>query len=338
MTENKMKAFNITFGLIIMVSTMVISYWHSFDLFHSSIAYQGFHGVFAHLGVVVVESMFALSTLNIVVSVMNGRQPAGPAKIGFYIGTAFVGWSNVSAAVEPEVMEIIYSFIPPVALATVKGILLGGIPPTALSVGLMILMRAILEPVQVGETTQQVGEVQEQVEESPIDTGKPSPTMGGISQGVGEVQEQIEEPPTEEDKPTYKSTRQGDSQEESPTEGKENAQQEGENNPMGDHPKRRRFTQGEIESMAAQIYQAGESPSKREIMTSFRITDHYAKKVMNALKELKEQRGEMENEKDSKPARIEGPAHGKQSHRDYITEPGDYASEKEEKTQHQQVV
>lgn len=50
-------------------------------------------------------------------------------------------------------------------------------------------------------------------------------------------------------------------------------------------PKPKRFTQEEIRGMAAQIRETGEL-TKREIMATLSISDHYAKKVMAELKSM----------------------------------------------------
>lgn len=126
--------------------------------------------------------------------------------------------------------------------------------------------------------------------------------QGGETEPVGDHPATEEEPPTE---PGWIQEIR-EIPEESPKVGE----------PVGDPAKPKRFTQEEIEEMAEQIHLAGGSPTKREIMAKFSISDHYAKKVMKALKALKTQGG-MENEKDRKkdrkPARIGDPAHGKQS-------------------------
>lgn len=237
----------------------------------------GFTGWMAHVAVVAAETTFILGALNIVVARTRGNPPGAPAILGGLLGVALVSWSNVSAGWEKGI----------------TGILLGLATPASLIVAEAILSRAILQ-----QREEQGGETEPVGDHPGGEPGEIPATEEGSTKEPGWIQETGEEIP-----------------EESPKEQKAVGDHPG-GEPVGDPPKPKRFTQEEIEVMAAQIHKVGDSPTKREIMAKFSISDHYAKKVMKALKALKTQGG-MENEKDRKkdrkPARIGDPAHGKQS-------------------------
>jgi hypothetical protein len=130
---------NVIGGTLILLCTIIVSYSHSFALFDSSI---GYNGLFSHLGVITVETMFLISGYNIMQALRRGRKPGQASIYGFWMGAGFVAWSNVAASIEPEVYDYIYNIAPALVLTTVKGLLLGLAPPASLLISKQIILEA----------------------------------------------------------------------------------------------------------------------------------------------------------------------------------------------------
>lgn len=291
-------------AVVIFLAASAMSWGHSMRFF----ADNGFGGGYDPLfGVVLLECLFLMGAGAEIYNRKNGRKSTLSIKLALWGGGGVVLWANLRYGWDHGIEGVTAGLVVVAALLVAESILA--------DIFLSVRKAAeeadrIREPEPVEDSPAAMGENVRQVGEEPDGLGDPPVT-------VGEIRENLEEAPTAGDAIT---------------------QREGESpDPVGDHPEtteeirelagdhppqRRRFTQAEIEEMASQIHLAGESPSKREIMSKLSISDHYAKKVIKALKALKTQGGMEggENEKDRKPARIETPAHGKQSNNHFTTD------------------
>lgn len=288
-------------AVVIFLAASAMSWGHSMRFF----ADNGFGGGYDPLfGVVLLECLFLMGAGAEIYNRKNGRKSTLAIKLALWGGGGVVLWANLRYGWDHGIEGVTAGLVVVAALLVAESILA--------DIFLSVRKAAeeadrIREPEPVGDSPAAMGENVRQVGEEPDGLGDP-PVM------VGEIRETLEETPTAGDAIT-----QGEGESPDPV-GDHPETTEEIRELAGDHPpQRRRFTQAEIEGMAAQIHTAGESPSKREIMAKFSISDHYAKKVMKALKELKTQGG-IENEKDRKPARIETPAHGKQSNNHFTTD------------------
>lgn len=305
-----MKKWNIIGAGIIMLCTVIISYWHSFELFDSSAAYSE---CFSHFGVVAVETLFLLSGGNIVYSAATGRPPIKSAKIGFWIGSVFVGWSNVAAAIEPEVMEIIYRYVQPVFLITVKGVLLGVVPPVSLLVSERIFTESILQPAsqKVAEVVSQMKEQTDQpasqkatktrpiiqaVERSANHLGENQPTSRSTNQQPASQStkqtttgQPVADQPATIDQPTNQTAK--DNQPEPTTQPDESVNQPTSKQPAKTAKTTNRVARSTIQPTGKLVEEAekywsenGKWPSERKLAELVGTSRHQAGKVLKQLK------------------------------------------------------
>lgn len=306
-------------AVVIFLAASAISWGHSMKFF----ADNGFGGGYDPLfGVVLLECLFLMGAGAELYNQKNGRKSTLSIKLALWGGGGVVLWANLRYGWDHGVEGVTAGLVVVAALLVAESIL----------ADIFLSVRKAAEeadrirepepvedsPAAMGENVRQVGDGlgdhPEPVGDSPNKMGE-IPTTGEDSPNdLGEIREIVGKDLGEVGETTQQT---GDHPEGAKEIREESPKEQGE--PVGDHPPRRRFTQAEIEEMASQIHLAGESPSKREIMSKLSISDHYAKKVMKALKALKTQGG-IENEKDRKPARIETPAHGKQSNNHFTTD------------------
>lgn len=105
---------------IIFLCNMAISYYHALELFQDMI---GFPGLFAHVAVVGVDTLFAVSTLVISNAITRQIRVGFPVWLGFIVGFAFTEWSNVRACWDDGIEGIIAGSAPVFALLCIKFLL-----------------------------------------------------------------------------------------------------------------------------------------------------------------------------------------------------------------------
>lgn len=88
-----MRAFNIIAGGAVFVCMLILSYSHTADLFVRG----GYHGDFAHLGVIACELLFFLSNTNIIICKLKGRKVPAPIRLASLVSALVVGYANVSS-------------------------------------------------------------------------------------------------------------------------------------------------------------------------------------------------------------------------------------------------
>lgn len=88
-----MRAFNIIAGGAVFVCMLILSYSHTADLFVRG----GYHGDFAHLGVIACELLFFLSNTNIIICKLKGWKVPAPIRLASLVSALVVGYANVSS-------------------------------------------------------------------------------------------------------------------------------------------------------------------------------------------------------------------------------------------------
>lgn len=293
-------------AVVIFLAASAMSWGHSMRFF----ADNGFGGGYDPLfGVVLLECLFLMGAGAEIYNRKNGRKSTLSIKLALWGGGGVVLWANLRYGWDHGVEGVTAGLVVVAALLVAESIL----ADIFLAIQDHPEIREIPEespkeqvgdhPEPVGDSPNKMGEIPTTGEDSPNDLGEIREIVGKDLGEVGETTQQTGDHP------------------EGAKEIREEAPKE-QGEPVGDPPKPKRFTQEEIEEMAEQIHKEGDSPTKGEIMAKFSISDHYARKVMKALKALKTQGGMEggENEKDRKPARIETPAHGKQSNNHFTTD------------------
>ena len=113
-----MKFLQIFGGLVILVFNLVVSFYHSLQLFRAG----GYTGVHAYLAVGAIEILFLVCAFTIIANRIKGTKPSTFTKAGGVIGVGVVMWSNIHAGIDYGITGIILGALIPLTLVVAEGV------------------------------------------------------------------------------------------------------------------------------------------------------------------------------------------------------------------------
>lgn len=114
---------SLAFGGLICLAVLTLSYLHSVELFERS----GYHGIFAHVGVIGFELMFVLGSIIMIWSRWVGAKISGASKYVFYLGVGVNVYSNIASGFAKGEALVFYLFDN--GLAINEPVLIGALIP-----------------------------------------------------------------------------------------------------------------------------------------------------------------------------------------------------------------
>jgi uncharacterized membrane protein YhaH (DUF805 family) len=102
-----MRAFIILSGAVVFICMLILSYSHTADFF----ARGGYHGRFAHIGVIACELLFFMSNTVIIVCRLKNREVPKEIRLSSIISAVVVGYANVSSGFNHGIEGIVIGFL-----------------------------------------------------------------------------------------------------------------------------------------------------------------------------------------------------------------------------------